>query len=112
MPALEPLHAFDLRRLETAPGLSLLVVTSVACGACRAIRRAIGELSDGVVDRVFEVDAGESPGLVADLEIFHLPALFLYVDGDYHAPVHSEPLPGPLARAITAARLGPAQSPP
>lgn len=112
MSATERLHELDLRRLESAPGTSLLVVSAAACGACRALRRALEGLPTGTVDRVFEVDAGESPGLVADLEVFHLPALFVYVDGRYHAPVHAEARPAALASAIDAARRGPAQPPP
>ncbi len=86
----------------------LVVITSPFCGACRAMLRAIERLPQGSVDRAFVADAGESPGLVADLEVFHLPALFLFRDGEYHRPIQVPPRVTELVAALAEARSGPA----
>ncbi len=36
---------------------------------------------------VFELDAAEGSRAVHALRVFHLPALFLYREGAFHAPV-------------------------
>ena len=92
---------------------SLVVVTSPACGACRRLSRLLDALPPLLPSLVlFEVDAASAPGIVEDLEIFHLPALFLYREGDYHAPVHAVLQAAALAAAVSAAAAGPRHEPP
>ena len=99
--------------LDALAGAALVVFTAPGCGACRALRRALATGPDpGFSWRWFEVDAATSAGLVADLEIFHLPAMFLYAEGDYYAEVHAPPRPDDLAAAMAAARAGPRGDPP
>ncbi len=112
--ALSPLHELDLPRvLARSPGLALLLFTTPGCGACRAVRAALehaareGLLPDDLA--LYELDAGESAGLAADLEVFHLPSLFLFRGDELHAPVHAPPTAGALARAIEVAAAGPAR---
>ena len=57
---------------------------------------------------VYEVNAERAGGLVEELEIFHLPALFLYQDGDLHAPIQAPLRPDALRGAIEEARRLPA----
>ena len=61
---------------------------------------------------IFEVDAVHNGGLVNALEIFHLPALFLYVDGHYHRELQSEALPARIHHAIQTALSLPAEDEP
>ncbi len=106
-PLLEPVDDHDVfQRLATA-GDALLVITSPFCGACRAMLRALERLPPGTVDRAFIADAGDSSGLVADLEVFHLPALFLFRDGDFHRPIEAPPQVSALVRALAEARAAP-----
>ena len=113
MPSLPHCVADDLDFYDVieAPGAALVVFGAPACGACRRAKAVASSLS-GVVDRWIEVPAERSPGLVADLEIFHLPALFLYVDGVFHAPIDAVLTPAALRGAIAAARAAPAVEPP
>lgn len=101
----------DFYTVIDAPGAALVVFTAPACGACRRAKAVVPQLA-GAVDRWIEVPAERSPGLVADLEIFHLPALFLYVDGGFHAPIDAVLTPAALSAAIETARMAPAVEPP
>lgn len=106
-PLPEPVDDHDVfQRLATA-GDALLVITSPFCGACRAMLRALERLPPGTVDRTFIADAGDSSGLVADLEVFHLPALFLFRDGDFHRPIEAPPQVSALVQALAEARAAP-----
>jgi hypothetical protein len=98
---LRPLHGLDAdATLARAPGANLLVLTSPGCGACRALLRAIEiiEPIEGLV--AWGVDAGQAPGLVEELEVVHLPALFVYVDGEPGPPLAVGTAPGPLRSAL------------
>ncbi|MEZ4384116.1 MAG: thioredoxin family protein [Nannocystaceae bacterium] len=114
MPAPPLLEVDDhaVARALARPGDALLLITSPFCGACKATRRALAQLPAGLVDRILDADAGASPGLVADLEVFHLPALFLYRDGEFHAPIEAPPRTQEIAAAIERAKAAPAIEPP
>jgi thioredoxin 1 len=101
-------HSF-YHALEDTPGAALVVLTAASCGACAALKRALARLpAEAPPVALFELDAHESPGVVQDLEVFHLPAMFLYLDGEYHRPVHSVARPQDLARALRDAAAAPA----
>jgi thioredoxin-like negative regulator of GroEL len=108
------LTQFDFHhRLAETAGVSLVCVTAPACGSCRQMRRALqGLLEVRPTLSVFEVDAQHEPGLVRELDIFHLPSLFLFVDGEYHRPLEAEPLPERLRTALDAALALPPLDPP
>ena len=81
-----------LQLLEETPGISIVLFTSPWCGSCKAMKKALENLPADTGIRVFEVDAGTDQALVESFEVFHLPALFLYQDGAYHAPLEVEPV--------------------
>ena len=60
---------------------------------------------DGV--EVFAVSAERVAGLIEELEIFHLPAMFLYQYGDLHAEIHATLRPESLRSAIESAQKAP-----
>lgn len=94
-------------RMVALPGTSLVVIGTEACGACRVFRALARGLPEGLVDRIVEVDAARAPGLLDELEVFHLPGLFLWKDGEDWARVQSVARPAALADAIRAAANGP-----
>lgn len=103
-----PLSDVDFHpTLTRLPGTSLVLIGTAACGACRVFRRLAGALPDGVVDRVVDVDAERAPGLVAELEVFHLPALFLWRDGEDWCAVECVARLDALVGALRAAADGP-----
>lgn len=99
--------------LREISGAALVFFTAPNCGACRNLRIALEKLRQEFSPLpIFEVDAVHNGGLVNALEIFHLPALFLYVDGHYHCELHSEPLPARIHAAILVALQLPAEEEP
>lgn len=108
-----PLTSFDYHEvLEGTPGLALVVLTSPGCGACRRVKAALTQGAPTWPLRLFEVDVSRSPGVAQALEVFHLPALFLYKDGDFHAPVHAEARADKILAAIARAADAPAEDEP
>lgn len=99
--------------LRDTPGVALVFFTAPTCGACRSLKQALGVfLRTYEPLPVFEVDAVHNGGLVNALDIFHLPALFLYVDGRYHRELKCEALPVRIHQAVEAALSLPAEEEP
>lgn len=112
--AVEQLSQFDFHhRLAEAGGVSLVYFTAPGCGACRQLKQLFDSHSDAFARlHLFEVDAQQDMALTREFEVFHLPSLFLFRDGQYHAPVHAEPTPAALLAAIDAALAAEAQEAP
>jgi hypothetical protein len=67
------------------------------------MRRALSDLRRRRPElNIFEVDSARDLALVQEFEVFHLPSLFLYHAGRFHAPLHSEPDAESLSKAIHA----------
>lgn len=103
---LPSLHGLDVDRvLYAARGAVLLVVTREGCGACRATKRALAEVPAPAGLEAYEVDAGSAPALVEELGIFHLPALWLFREGEPVGAIGAPPTPVALAAGLTRALL-------
>ena len=63
----------------------MVLFTAAHCGACRAWKRLLPEALAGIADALYDVDVGEATGVARDYDIFHLPAIYLYRDGRFHA---------------------------
>ena len=99
--------------LEETRGLALVFFTGPYCGACHALRRGLAAYLEASEDvQVFEVDAECDPGLAREFEVFHLPSLFLYVEGRYHCELRSEPRVTEIGQAVAAALQQPAREAP
>lgn len=112
--AVERLTQFDFHHtLAETEGPSLVYFTAPGCGACRQLRQVLEchpmELS---AIHLFEVDAQQDQALTREFEVFHLPALFLFKNGHYHAAIHAEPLAASLKEAIDAALSAAAEEAP
>lgn len=114
MPGLSTLDDFNFHHiLEETAGRSLVLFSNEGCSACRSWKQLLTQrLPPAHGIHLFEVDAGHSPGLVREFEVFHLPSLFLYVDGRYHAPLQCEARPSALLAEIDAASRRPAEEAP
>jgi thioredoxin 1 len=112
--AIRTLDQFNYHHiLAQTPGVSLVYFTSPACGACRHLKaifehqpQEFGQLN------LFEVDAQREMALTHEFGVFHLPALFLYNEGEFHAEIHAEALPSAIIAAIETALAAPAQEAP
>ena len=111
---LASLGQFDLHHvLAETPGVSLIIFTGPACGACRRLKAVLAAEPQLFADiHLFEVDAQRDMALTREFAVFHLPAMFLYRDGEFHCELHSEAVPGKLRHAIDAALAAPAQEAP
>jgi len=94
-------------------GAALVIFTGPACSACRRLKAVLQGSGQLFTDlQLFEVDAGEDMALTHEFEVFHLPAMFLFRDGEYHCELHSEAQPQRLRAAIDAALTAPGQEAP
>jgi thioredoxin 1 len=86
------LDQFDFHhRLADQTGLAIVIFTGPACGSCRTWKELLTRfavLREALT--LFEVDTERDAALAAEFSVFHLPALFLYRDGHFHAPVQCE----------------------
>jgi thioredoxin-like negative regulator of GroEL len=99
------LTQFDFHHtLAETAGVSLVYFSAPGCGACRQLKQILeSHPQEFALLNLFEVDAQQDMALTREFEVFHLPALFLFKDGHYHAPIHSEPLVPSLLAAVEAA---------
>ncbi len=102
---IQPLTQFDFHHsLEDTEGISLVVFTAPGCGACRMLLSALDRFREDRADiGLFEVNVQQDTALVREFDVFHLPALFLYIDGHYHREIRCESLPEKIAEALEAA---------
>ena len=113
-PAIERLDELEFHHVvESLAGHTVVVFTGAGCGACRALKRALAQLLGQHADvRVFEVDAQQNMALTRELQVFHLPAMFLFVEGRFHCELHSQAHPSHLRAALVQALASPPQEPP
>ena len=109
--SLDDLNFFEV--LATTHGVALVFFTAPSCGACRQLKLVLSKMvAENATFQVFEVDAVHNGGLVNALEVFHLPAMFLYVNGYYHCVIACEALPQRIQQEIDIALLLPAEEEP
>ena len=89
MSMLEQLNAHDFHHvLEQQRGLCLIIFSHDLCSSCRSWKKLLQTyMQERPGIRVYEVNAETEMALTNEFEVFHLPALFLYKDGKFHAPV-------------------------
>lgn len=99
--------------IEAIPGACLVFFSGPHCGACRVLQTLLEKEGCGLgLDTVIKVDAQRSTGLAREFEVFHLPALFLYRNGKFHAPIDALLTVPALRAAIDAASRAEAQEAP
>lgn len=107
------LTEFDFHaRIAASSGVSVVMFSAPGCGACRRLERHLPQWLAGHADRLFKVDAQQSTALARAYEVFHLPSLFVFVDGRYHGPLHAEAASAPMQAALARLLGAPAQEEP
>lgn len=97
------LSEFDFHeRLTAATGIAVVMFSGPACGACKHLEKQLPDWLSGHVDHLFKVDAQRSMALARAYEVFHLPSLFVFVNGSFHAPLHAEAARKALLAALEA----------
>lgn len=99
--------------LDSTPGLALVCFSSINCGSCQYLLLVLQQLqiSDPQLS-IFKVDAQQDQALVSEYEVFHLPSMFLFVDGEYHAPINCEASVDAIKSAIEGCLRLPAEEAP
>jgi thioredoxin-like negative regulator of GroEL len=106
MPSFQILDQFNFHHtLEATPGLAIAFFTREGCGSCRHWRRVLADYvaRHPHAAHIFEVDAERDSALTREFGVFHLPALFLFHNGHFHAELKVEAHPDKLQQAIDAA---------
>ena len=107
------LTEFDFHpRIAHSNGVSLVMFSGPDCGSCRRLEKLLPRFAAGRVAHLYKVDVQKSTALAREYEVFHLPSLFLFVDGRFHAPLHAEPVPERFSAAIERALNEPAHEEP
>jgi thioredoxin-like negative regulator of GroEL len=108
------LDQFDFHPyLSGKTGTTLVSFISPDCGACRHLHRILGEVNSRRPDwTLCVVDAQRDAALTREFEVFHLPTLFLFSNGEFHCELQAEAQPEKIIDAVTAALQQPAQEAP
>ena len=111
MSHLKSLSYFDYYQiLDHRQEPSLVCFTKPSCGGCRRLKKILNETPLKIPGlQCFDVLVEDSYGLVEEFEIFHLPTMLLYVQGQYHCEVNSRLTRHDLEEAITLALQRPAE---
>ena len=101
------------QHLAATGGTALIMFSSPDCGSCRHLRRVLHEVqSRQPLWRLFEVDAQRDPGLANEFEVFHLPTIFVFQDGEFHCQLAAEARTEAIVSATLAALRQPATEAP
>lgn len=110
----QPLNELEFySALGDTAGPSVVFFTKPGCSACRLWQRLLDELLQQRHDiHVYQIDAEQNMGLAHEYELFHLPALFLFLNGEFHCALQAEARLPHLIAAIDAALAAPAEEAP
>ena len=110
----EPLSQFDFyQRLEQSPGVSLVFFSADNCASCHYWEQLLWQYKAAHPDtNVFRVDAATDQALVEEFEIFHLPAIYLFMEGQFHSEIQCEAKLDVLAQEIHKLEQMPAKEMP
>lgn len=107
------LHEGDFhRRLAATSGVAAVLFSVPHCSACRAWKRLLPEALLDLADRLYEVDVAEATGVARGYDIFHLPTIYLYRDGHFHAELQCEARHDAIRRTALALLGAPSQDEP
>jgi thioredoxin 1 len=98
-------------RLAQTPGIAVVLFSSPACGTCRMVERRLPEAAPAGT-HLFKVDVQQATALARAFEIFHLPELFLYSEGRFHARLGCEISAQALGASLDRALAQPAEEEP
>jgi thioredoxin 1 len=77
-------------RLAALSGVAVVLFSAPGCGACRAWKRLLPDALADIADVFHELDVSEATGVARYYNIFHLPTIYLYRDGQFHAELQCE----------------------
>ncbi len=99
-------------RLAASSGLAVVVFSSPHCGACRAWKQRLPEALADRAQAFYEVDVSEATGVARYFGIFHLPTIYLYRDGLFHAELQCEAQADRIRQTVDLLLQSPTQDEP
>ncbi len=98
-------------------GIVLVFFTGPHCASCHHLRDLFTRdgriINDHFAEfNVYEIKADKAAALVNEFNVFHLPTLFLYRDGQYHCELQTLAHPKKIIEAIEIALMKPAEEEP
>ena len=99
-------------RLATTTGVALVLFSAPACGTCRIWKSLLPNALAGMIDALYEVDVSEATGVARYFGIFHLPTLYLYRDGQFHAELQCEARPEAIRQSVQRLLAAPSHEEP
>jgi thioredoxin-like negative regulator of GroEL len=98
--------------IAASSGLAVVLFAAPLCGACRAWKRLLPAALGDVADAFFEVDVSEATGVARYFGIHHLPTIYLYRDGVFHAELQCGARKDVVLEAARTLLAGPPQDEP
>ncbi len=112
-PAFESLNEGDYHaRLGRTTGVAVVLFSHAPCGACRLWKQLLPRALLSIATHFFEVDVALATGIARYFEVFHLPTIYLYRDGHFHAELQSEARVAAIQTASLNLLTAPAQEEP
>ena len=99
-------------RLAVASGIAVVLFSAPHCSACRAWKQLLPQALAGIAGAFHEVDVTEATGVAREFGIFHLPTIYLYRDGRFHAELQCEARPETIRLTALSLLDAPAQEEP
>lgn len=99
-------------RLAASPGLAVVLFSAPHCGACRVWKKMLPSALAAQASHFFEVDVSEATGVARYFDIFHLPTIYLYRDGEFHAELQCAAQADQIRLAVELLVRAPAQDEP
>jgi thioredoxin 1 len=99
-------------RLAATSGVAVVLFSAYSCGACRMWKRLLPTALAGMASALYEVDVSEATGVARYFGIFHLPTLYLYRDGQFHAELQCEARREAIQQTVLSLLAMPAQDEP
>src|SRR5574340_847279 len=77
-------------RLPASSGIAVVLFSAPHCSGCRAWKQLLPRALADVASAFYEVDVSEATGVARYFDIFHLPTIYLYRNGRFHAEMQCE----------------------
>ena len=99
-------------RIARTLGNAVVLFTHVHCASCLAWKRLLPEALSTSVQHFFEVDVARDTGAARYFGIFHLPTIYLYRNGHFHAELQCAARVEAIQRTVDNLFALPAQEEP
>lgn len=90
----------------------MVLFSAPHCSACRVWQQLLPQALASIASTFHEVDVSEATGVAREFGIFHLPTIYLYRDGRFHAELQCEARPEIIRRTTLGLLDAPAQEEP